>query len=81
MTMKDGRKIDIFPMPHSAPTDVQGVLDEFEWLGIMRRTGEWRKGQPVYAITEFGRRIREDYPGDKEFSAAIEALIRLKLAH
>ena len=71
--MKDGRKID--------PTDGQAVLDEFEWIGIIRRTGEWRKGQPVYALTEFGLRIGEDYPGEKEFNAAVEALILHKLAH
>jgi len=67
------------PIPYSPPTDVQGVLDEFEWLGIVRKTGEFRKGRPVYIMTEFGRKLGDENPGAK-FSAAVEMLARRKLA-
>jgi hypothetical protein len=77
--MKTTRNRDSSPTPYTAPTDVQGVLDEFEWLGIARKTGEFRKGRPVYTLIEFGRKLGDENPGEK-FSAAVEALARRKLA-
>lgn len=65
--------------PYTEPKDVRGVLDEFEWLGIVRRSG-YRKGKPVYVLTEFGEKLGDDNPGDK-FEPAVKALVRRKLAH
>lgn len=77
--MKTTRYRGRSPMPYSTPTDVQGVLDEFEWLGIVCKTGEFRKGKPVYIMTEFGRKLGDENPGEK-FIAAVEMLARRKLA-
>lgn len=77
--MKTTRYPDSSPMPYAAPRDLQGVLDEFEWLGIVRKTGEFRNGRPVYIMTEFGRKLGDENPGEK-FSAAVEILARRKPA-
>ncbi len=66
--------------PYETPTDVQGLLDEFEWLGILCKTGEFRRGQPVYVVTEFGKKLGDVYSGEAEFNAAVRALIRRKLS-
>jgi hypothetical protein len=63
---------------YEVPTDVQGVLDEFEWLGIVRKSGEFRNGKPVYVLTEFGQTLGDENPGDK-FDAAVNDLVRRKL--
>ena len=62
---------------YTAPKDVRDVLDEFEWLGIVRRSG-YRKGKPVYVLTEFGKKLGDD---GEMFEAAVKALVRRKLAH
>jgi hypothetical protein len=62
-----------------SPKEVQAVFDKFEWLGLVRKTGVSRKGQPVYELTEFGVKLGEDNPG-QPFEAAINALVQRKLA-
>lgn len=74
MTVKDTTK-----EPYQVPTDVQGVLDEFERLGIVRKTSEFRNGRPVYELTEFGEKLGDDNPGES-FDAAVDALARRKWA-
>ena len=63
--------------PQTGPTmdDLQNALDDLESAGIVRKTGEFRKGQPVYVLTEFGRTFRDEHPGD-DVGAAVEALLR-----
>lgn len=63
---------------YETPKDVQGVIDEFEWLGIMCKSGEFRNGKPVYALTEFGKKFGDDNPGEA-FDPAVRALIQCKL--
>lgn len=58
---------------------LQNVLDEFELLGIVRKTGEFRKGKPVYVMTEFGKQFGDEHPGD-ELDAAVKALLRRRRA-
>lgn len=36
-------------------TPIQQCLVEMEQLGMIRRTGEFRDGRPVFEITELGR--------------------------
>ncbi len=77
--MATGKKLDDPLSAYEAPKNIQDICDEFDWLGIFRRTGEWRRGQPVYALTEFGRKFGYENRGEKEFAAAVEALTRRKL--
>lgn len=37
-------------------SEIQRTLDELEADGLVRRTGELRNGEPVYALTERGQR-------------------------
>ena len=63
----------------ASPKAVQAVFDKFEWLGLVRKTGVPRKGQPVYELTELGVKLGEDNPG-QPIEAAIDALVQRKLS-
>jgi len=36
---------------------IRQTFDELEQLGLIRRTGELRRGQPVFVLTELGRTV------------------------
>lgn len=64
--------LDLF-MAHR--TFLQQLLDEGERVGIYRKTGEFRKGQPVYVITEFGIKFGKAHPDSDDFDAAYAELL------
>ncbi|HEY2529617.1 MAG TPA: hypothetical protein VGJ20_17000 [Xanthobacteraceae bacterium] len=36
---------------------LEAALESLEALGLIRRNGEFRRGEPVYVVTELGKRI------------------------
>jgi hypothetical protein len=36
---------------------LEAALESLEALGLIRRNGEFRRGQPVYVVTELGKRL------------------------
>ena len=42
--------------------EVERNIHEMEAMGLLRRTGEFRGGKPVFAITDLGRRLAVEAP-------------------
>jgi hypothetical protein len=40
-----------------AAAEIQQAFDQMEQLGLIRRTGEFRRGKPVFDTTELGRTV------------------------
>ena len=59
-------------------SSIRATLAEFERLGLVAETGEMRNGRPVFALTEFSEKLREQYPNEEDFWAAVDALERQK---
>jgi DNA-binding PadR family transcriptional regulator len=49
--------------PTKLGESIRQALDELEQWGLIRRTGEFRRGKPVFVITELGH-TRLDLPHD-----------------
>ena len=43
-------------------SSIREALAELERLGVVAKTGEMRNGRPVFAVTEFSEKLREQYP-------------------
>jgi DNA-binding PadR family transcriptional regulator len=43
------------PSERQIKREIARMLEDFEREGLIRRTGEFHNGQPVYTVTEFGR--------------------------
>ena len=59
---------------------VQQAIDDLECVGILRKNGEFRKGQPVYELTDFGKQFGDEHPDGEDFEAAVDTLLRRKRA-
>jgi hypothetical protein len=57
---------------------IREALAELERLGVVAKTGEMRNGRFVFALTEFSKKLQEQYPNEEDFWAAVEALERQK---
>ena len=42
--------------------EVNRTLQELEQLGLIEKTGEFRKGRPVWAVTEYSKHLGETAP-------------------
>jgi DNA-binding PadR family transcriptional regulator len=42
--------------------DIRKALHDLETLGLVRRTGEIRRGRPVFALTALGRAMNPNGP-------------------
>ena len=51
-------------MTDDTPTigEIEQAMRNLEQLGLIRRTGEFRNGKPVYKITELGRLVNFNVP-------------------
>ena len=52
--MTDDRKLPDSEFESEPPIDVWQTFLDMERQGLLRRTGEFRRGQPVFALTELG---------------------------
>jgi DNA-binding FadR family transcriptional regulator len=57
---------------------IREALAELERLGMVAKTGEMRNGRPVFVVTKFSKKLREQYPNEEDFWAAVYALERQK---
>jgi hypothetical protein len=59
---------------------VEAMMERWASLGLLKRTGDYRNGKPVYAKTAFFDRLSEQHPTNQAFEAAIDALVKQRQA-
>jgi hypothetical protein len=56
------------------PDEIKEALYSLERLGLVRATGEYRNGRPVYAETPLSRLAQERFPTIEDFWEALDEL-------